>query len=77
MKPLENKERAWERPARTVALLPGEVEARIGPIESTPEILGGGLANLNVRVGGGRVGCACAPDAQNANRPAAIAALNV
>ncbi|WP_437751621.1 phosphotransferase family protein [Sorangium sp. So ce1389] len=69
MRPLPNPERAWERaaPAETLAragidlaraeidLVRAEVERRIGPFPGEMEVLSGGLANVNVRVGAGRV----------------------
>lgn len=53
--PLPNPERAWERPAGLSSLDRAEVERRLGPVSEPLELLAGGLANLNVRVGRDRV----------------------
>lgn len=53
--PLANPEREWERPDAVTHVERGDIEARIGPVSVAPEVLSGGLANLNVRVGDGRV----------------------
>jgi hypothetical protein len=52
---LRNPERDWERPAETVRIDRAEVEHRIGPCAGEPEVLSGGLANANVRLGDGRI----------------------
>ncbi len=51
---LENPERAWH-PTATRAVAREEVERRIGPTVEPLEPLGGGLRNVNVRVGRNRV----------------------
>jgi hypothetical protein len=48
---LENSERAWLAPEATCAFDRAEVERRIGPCPESLERLGGGQANLNIRVG--------------------------
>jgi Ser/Thr protein kinase RdoA (MazF antagonist) len=53
--PLPNPERVWERAAPAATLVPADVEQRLGPTDEPLELLAGGHANLNVRVGGGRV----------------------
>jgi fructosamine-3-kinase len=53
--PLPNPEREWERPAPVASLDPAEVEHRLGPTHGPLELLGGGHANINVRVGARRV----------------------
>jgi aminoglycoside phosphotransferase (APT) family kinase protein len=45
-----NPERAWAPPASTIAIDRSDVERRIGPVGAF-EVLSGGLANANVRVG--------------------------
>lgn len=50
-----NPERRWERAASLVAVERDEVERRIGSTGAPCELLGGGQANLNVRVGDDRV----------------------
>ena len=52
---LPNRESSWERPARTHVLDAADIERRIGPISEPLEVLSGGLANLNVRIGANRV----------------------
>jgi hypothetical protein len=49
---LPDPERAWERPAALSYIDAAEVERRIGRFTGPVEILGGGQANLNVRVEG-------------------------
>lgn len=51
---LENPEEAWSR-AVLPAIDRAEVERRIGPTSEPIEVLAGGFANLNVRVGRDRV----------------------
>ena len=48
---LPNPESQWERPADLQSLDRGAVAARIGPTEEPLELMAGGLANLNIRVG--------------------------
>jgi aminoglycoside phosphotransferase (APT) family kinase protein len=48
---LPNAERDWDRPAHLASADRGEIERCIGPTTEPLEILGGGLANANVRVG--------------------------
>jgi fructosamine-3-kinase len=48
---LANPERSWAPPVAT-RIERSEVERRIGAFEGDVEVLGGGLANTNVRVGG-------------------------
>jgi fructosamine-3-kinase len=55
MEPLRNPEVAWSRAVSTAAIDRAEVERRIGPTEEPIEILTGGFANINVRVGRDRV----------------------
>jgi fructosamine-3-kinase len=55
MSSLPNGEDSWERPKQTQALDQTEVERRIGSASEPLEILSGGLANLNVRIGVGQV----------------------
>lgn len=56
MTPLPNPERAWERPAVVdTTALTEVVQRRLGPTSEPLEVLSGGLANLNVGVGDGRV----------------------
>jgi hypothetical protein len=52
---LPNPERDWERPSKTMTVDRREVELRIGSTTEPLEVLSGGLANLNVRVGPDRV----------------------
>jgi aminoglycoside phosphotransferase (APT) family kinase protein len=51
---LRNPEEAWSR-AASATIDRAEVERRIGPTREAIEVLTGGFANLNVRVGDGRV----------------------
>ncbi|HVD93189.1 MAG TPA: aminoglycoside phosphotransferase family protein [Vicinamibacterales bacterium] len=53
--PLPNPEREWERSAPVASFDPADVERRLGPTRESLELLGGGHANLNIRVGAGRV----------------------
>lgn len=56
MTPLPNPERAWERPPQVDADDPADVvRRRLGPTSASVELLPGGFANLNVRVGADRV----------------------
>jgi hypothetical protein len=55
MELLPNPEREWERPQRTISIDRAEVERRIGSTTEPLEVLSGGLANLNVRIGRDRV----------------------
>lgn len=55
MADLPDPEKAWERPAASRRLERAEVEARIGATRQPLELLGGGLANTNIRVGADRV----------------------
>jgi aminoglycoside phosphotransferase (APT) family kinase protein len=48
---LRNPEHEWERPTVPAANVRAEVERRIGPTAEPLTLLGGGLKNLNVRVG--------------------------
>ncbi len=48
---LFNPENAWERPERTLSVDRGEIARRIGEVDEPPEVLGGGQANINVRIG--------------------------
>jgi fructosamine-3-kinase len=50
-----NPEREWERAADLATLDRREVERRIGPTQASLELLSGGRANVNVRVGADRV----------------------
>ena len=52
---LPNPERAWYRAAVATTIDRAEVERRIGPTREPIEVLTGGLANINVRVGRDRV----------------------
>jgi len=52
---LPNPERAWYRAAAAATIDRAEVERRIGPTPESVEVLVGGLANINVRVGRDRV----------------------
>jgi fructosamine-3-kinase len=52
---LRNPEREWERASVPAATLRAEVERRLGPTTEPLALLGGGLKNLNVRVGHERV----------------------
>jgi len=52
---LPNPERAWYRAAATRTIDRAEVERRIGTTREPLEVLTGGLANINVRVGLDRV----------------------
>lgn len=62
MRLVPNPERAWARPAHLEAqagaaidLTRAEIERRIGPFSGEVEVLSGGLANMNVRLGSDRV----------------------
>jgi aminoglycoside phosphotransferase (APT) family kinase protein len=52
---LRNPERLWERPTDIGKFDRFEVESRIGEVPEQLELLSGGLANLNVRIGAGQV----------------------
>jgi fructosamine-3-kinase len=52
---LRNPEVAWSRATTPATIDRVEVERRIGPTSESIEVLGGGLRNLNVRVGRDRV----------------------
>lgn len=52
---LANPEADWERSVATQFIERGEVERRIGAITAPLEVLDGGHANLNVRVGSDRI----------------------
>lgn len=52
---LQNPEHLWERPDSVEAIEYSELESRVGVITGPVELLTGGLANLNVRMGAGRV----------------------
>lgn len=52
---LRNPERLWERPNDAGTFDRFDVESRIGQLCEPVELLSGGLANLNVRIGTGRV----------------------
>lgn len=55
MEPLRNPEVAWSRAATPATIDRAEVERRIGPTSEPLEVLSGGFANVNVRVGRDRV----------------------
>jgi fructosamine-3-kinase len=55
LKPFPNPEDEWERAAATTVLDPSDVERRLGHTNEPLEVLRGGHANVNVRVGSGRV----------------------
>lgn len=55
MEPLRNPEVAWSRAVTPAAIDRAEVERRIGPTSEPLEVLAGGFANVNVRVGRDRV----------------------
>jgi hypothetical protein len=52
---LPNPERLWSRVAPLATLDRSEIERRLGPIDGALEVLSGGLANTNVRIGADRV----------------------
>jgi fructosamine-3-kinase len=52
---LPNPERDWERSGPVAAFDPADVRCRLGPTHESLELLSGGHANVNVRVGAGRV----------------------
>jgi fructosamine-3-kinase len=52
---LRNPECLWERPNDAEVFDRFEVESRIGQVSEPVELLSGGLANLNLRIGAGRV----------------------
>jgi fructosamine-3-kinase len=51
MEPLRNPEAAWSRAVTPATIDRAEIERRIGPTKGPIEVLSGGFANLNVRVG--------------------------
>jgi Phosphotransferase enzyme family len=53
--PLPNPERDWARATELRSVQPAEIERRIGPFTGRTELLSGGLANANVRIGADRV----------------------
>jgi aminoglycoside phosphotransferase (APT) family kinase protein len=53
--PLPNPERAWHPDHRPAIPPRAELEARVGPLTRDPVLLSGGLANLNLDLGDGRV----------------------
>lgn len=55
MRLLPDPERAWERAAHVEALDRAEIERRVGPFTGGVEVLSGGHANVNVRLGAERV----------------------
>ncbi|WP_437720172.1 phosphotransferase family protein [Sorangium sp. So ce861] len=55
MRLVPNPERAWERAAHVQTLDRAEIERRIGPFPGDVEVLAGGQANVNVRLGADRV----------------------
>jgi predicted Ser/Thr protein kinase len=55
LKSLPNPERRWQRAAECLSLDRSEVERRLGPTSEPLQVLSGGLANTNVRVGSERV----------------------
>lgn len=55
MESFPNPERDWEQPAQSASVDRAEIERRLGPTTEPLEVLGGGRANLNVRVGIDRV----------------------
>jgi len=52
---LPNPERSWERSLELTSIDPFEVTSRIGMSHAAVELLSGGLANQNLRVGADRV----------------------
>jgi fructosamine-3-kinase len=54
-KAFPNPESAWERTAQLASFDAGDVERRLGLSNEPLELLSGGLANLNVRLGSARV----------------------
>ena len=48
---LANPELAWEPPVQARSVDRAEIEARVGTVDAPIEVLGGGLANVNVRIG--------------------------
>ncbi|WP_437961856.1 phosphotransferase [Sorangium sp. So ce119] len=55
MRLLPNPERAWERAAHVEPLDRAGIERRVGPFTGETEVLSGGRANVNVRLGAERV----------------------
>ncbi|WP_081426649.1 phosphotransferase family protein [Sorangium cellulosum] len=55
MRLLPNPERAWERAAHVEPLDRAGIERRVGPFPGEAEVLSGGRANVNVRLGAERV----------------------
>ena len=55
MEPLVNPEEDWEPPEEASGVERREIVDRIGEFEGVWEVLGGGLANANVRIGGDRL----------------------
>ena len=55
MEPLRNPETLWSRTATPTTIDHAEVERRVGPTTESIEVLSGGFANLNLRVGRERV----------------------
>ena len=51
MEPLRNPEAAWSRAVTPPTIDRAEIERRIGPTDAPIEVLSGGIANVNVRVG--------------------------
>jgi len=51
MEPLRNPEAAWSRAITPPTIDRAEIERRIGPTSEPIEVLSGGFANVNVRVG--------------------------
>lgn len=51
MEQLTNPERHWDQPDETRHIDRDQIADRIGPFEEDYEVVGGGLANLNVRIG--------------------------
>ena len=51
MEPLRNPEAAWSRAVTPQTIDRSEIERRIGPTNEPIEVLSGGFANTNVRVG--------------------------
>ncbi|MGK4003885.1 hypothetical protein WMF31_14730 [Sorangium sp. So ce1036] len=71
---LPNPERAWHRAAHLEALSLAEIERRVGAPPGDVEVLSGGLANVNVRLGPDRVLRVYRRDAGAAAKEAALLA---
>ncbi len=53
--PFPNPESAWDPPSHSLAVDRVEVERRLGPTSEPLEVLSGGRANINVRIGSSQV----------------------